>query len=258
VEFRSVASNLRDSFRVLAARASRGEVRELPGVSIASSGVAFQMFNAAFLSAPVGSDVELDHCVQLAEVHFDARGQEWAYWICNGWLDHRVRRRAQQIFSRHNLRLSVELPGMICENLLAPLRPPPRLDIRRVANEPTRDAFCELGSACFNVPLPWFREVFQASGVWGEFVAYVGYADGEPVCTAATVTGSGVVGVYNVGTLPSHRRHGYGEAMVRHALAVARSEHGLTRSILQSTQSGIRLYEQLGFRAVTSVSVYAS
>ena len=216
------------------------------------------MFNAAFLSAPVGSDLELDRCVQLAEVHFDARGLEWAYWICNGWLDTRVRRRSQQILSRHDLRLSVELPGMICEKLLPPLRRAPCLDIRRVANEPTRDAFCALGSTCFNVPLPWFREVFQSPGVWSDFVGYVGYVDGEPVCTAATVTGSGVVGVYNVGTLPGQRRSGYGEALVRHALEAARQEHGVTRSILQSTPAGLRLYEQMGFRTVTSVSVYAS
>ncbi len=258
VEFESVESNLRDSFRVLAARASRGEVREFRGVSIASSGVTFQMFNAAFLSAPVESEQELERRVSLAEVHFEQRGLEWAYWLCDSWLDSRARRKVRQIFARHGLRLSVELPGMLCEQLLPPVRVLPPLEIRRVAGDQTREAFCALGSACFNVPLPWFREVFANAEVWNEFLGYVGYAGGEPVATAATVTGSGVVGVYNVCTLQDYRQRGYGEAVVRHALEQARLRHGIARSILQSTPAGLRLYERMGYRTVTSISVYAS
>jgi hypothetical protein len=56
VTFENVADNLRESFRVVAAGREHGEVRELPGVSIAAAGVTFQMFNAAFLSAPVLSE----------------------------------------------------------------------------------------------------------------------------------------------------------------------------------------------------------
>ncbi|MGO9255215.1 MAG: hypothetical protein ACLQU1_02765 [Bryobacteraceae bacterium] len=48
--FPSVAGNFQESFRVIAASRGAGEIRELPGVSVASSGVTLQMFNAAFLS----------------------------------------------------------------------------------------------------------------------------------------------------------------------------------------------------------------
>ena len=54
-DFRPVEANLRESFRVLARGRERADVMELPGVSIASLGATFQMFNAAFLNAPVGS-----------------------------------------------------------------------------------------------------------------------------------------------------------------------------------------------------------
>src|ERR1700733_13821453 len=47
MDFHPVEENLRQSFRVLAAGRPRCDVIELPGVSIASLGVAFQMFNAA-------------------------------------------------------------------------------------------------------------------------------------------------------------------------------------------------------------------
>ncbi|HLY19298.1 MAG TPA: GNAT family N-acetyltransferase [Bryobacteraceae bacterium] len=258
MEFESVASNLRQSFRVVAAHRAGGELREMEGVSIASAGVAFQMFNAAFLSAPVSSELQLDRRAAQAAVHFAARGQRWAYWICHGWLESRARKRLQPLLHTHHLYQAVELPGMLAETLLPPARQLPPVDVRRVSNGPVKDAFCAIGSLCFNVPLPWFCEVFDGGRVWDEFAAYVGYVNGQPVSTAATVIGGGVVGVYNVATLPDHRRGGFGEAVMRHALEQARLEHGLSRSILQSTPQGFELYRRMGYRTVTSVAVFCS
>ena len=258
MDFETVAVNLRESFRAIAASRAPGEIRELPGVSIASAGVVFQMFNAAFLSAPVASEAELARRIMLPSVHFDARGLEWAYWVCDDWLEARARRRSRQIFQRHGLRHSVDLPGMAAERILPPVKPLPTLEIRRVGDRATRDAFCAIGAFCFHVPLPWFRECFDNDCVWESFIGWVGYVDGEPVSTAATVIGGGVVGVYNVATMPEHQRHGYGETVMRHALAEAQRRHGIGQTILQSTPAGHRLYERMGFRTVTNVAVYAS
>ena len=253
-----VAENLRQSFRTIASSRGAGELRELPGVSIASAGVIFQMFNAAFLSSPVSSAAELDRRVLQATVHFGARGQEWAYWVCDGLLDSGTRRVARRHFERHGLRHSVDLPGMVAERLRPPVRPLPCVEVRRVTGEPLRTSFCAIGSVCFHVPLTWMQEVFDNDSVWDGFSGYLGYVDGEPVCTAAVVAGGGAAGVYNVATLPTHRRSGYGEAVMRHALADAHRRHGLERIVLQSTQQGYELYQQMGFRTVTNVSVYAS
>ncbi len=40
--------------------------------------------------------------------------------------------------------------------------------------------------------------------------------------------------------------------------STTRREHGLERSILQSTPAGYRLYERMGYRTVTKVAVYAA
>jgi ribosomal protein S18 acetylase RimI-like enzyme len=258
MEFESVAANLRESFRVVAAHRSGGELQEMEGVSIASAGVAFQMFNAAFLSAPVVSEAQMDLRVAQAAVHFAARGQSWSYWICNGWLDSRTQRRLPSLLRKRNLHPAVELPGMLSQAILPPVRKLPKMDLRRVWEGPVKDAFCAIGSTCFNVPLAWFSEVFDSPGVWKDFAAYVAYADGAPVSTAATVMGGGVVGVYNVATMPAYRRGGYGEAVMRHALEQARREHGLSRTILQSTPQGFELYRRMGYQTVTSVSVFSS
>ena len=74
--------------------------------------------------------------------------------------------------------------------------------------------------------------------------------------TLATVVSDDVVGVYNVGTLPGHQRHGYGEAVMRHALENARAAHGIEKSILQSTPAGYRLYERMGYQRIASHTVF--
>jgi GNAT superfamily N-acetyltransferase len=258
VTFETVAENLRESFRVIAASRGAGEVRELRGVSIASSNVTFQMFNAAFLSGPVASEAELAQRIMLPKVHFHQRGLGWAYWVCEDFFTPRARRRSRMTFDKHGLRHSVDLPGMAAEGLRPPQRPLPAIDVRRVTAGPAREAFCAIGSLCFHVPLPWFREVFEGDSVWEKFAAYVGYVDGEPVSTAAVVMHAGAAGVYNVATVPEQQRKGYGEAVMRRALEEARRVHGVTRTILQSTPAGHRLYEQMGYRGVTSVAVYST
>ena len=134
----------------------------------------------------------------------------------------------------------------------------PYLEMRRVRSAATCDDFCAIGSTCFHVPLPWFREVFGGEAVWEEFVSWVGYLDGEPVSTASTVTAAGAIGVYNVATLPGYQRRGYGEAILRHAVEQARLQHGISRTALQATTQGLNLYERLGYRTVTRVAVYSS
>ena len=258
MNFQTVADNLRESFRVIAASRGPGEIREFQGVSIAAAGVTFQMFNAAFLSAPVATEAELKQRILLPYLHFNARGLEWAFWVCEDWIGSRALRHSRQVFERHGLRHSVDLPGMVAERILPPVKPLPRLEVRRVCDAATRAAFYAIGSVCFHVPLAWFREVFDSDTVWQSFAAYVGYTDYEPVSTTAIVIGGGAVGVYNVATMPGYQRLGYGEAVMRHALADAQRTHGTERTILQSTQAGYRLYERMGYRTITKVAVYST
>jgi predicted acetyltransferase len=45
---------------------------------------------------------------------------------------------------------------------------------------------------------------------------------------------------------------------MRHALKEARREHGIERTTLQSTPAGYGIYERMGYRTVTKVTVYAA
>ena len=249
--------NLRESFRVLAEGRAKGDVLELPGVSIASLGAKFQMFNAAFLSSPVEDVAELEDRLHHARNHFRSRAMRWSLWICEDWLTKPVRRVLSQKCERVDLRLCAEMPGMAAKRLRGAKRVLPHLEYARVESERALSDFHGIGAVCFHVPMDWFTEVFDSKmpAVRPRFTCWVGYLNGLPVVTAACVRTGKVLGLYNVATAPDHRKRGFAEAITRH---VVETEGDADLLVLQSTAHGFGLYERLGFRPVTRVLVYNS
>lgn len=263
-EFESLEANLRQSFRVLAQGRPHADVREIEGVSIASLGAEFQMFNAAFLNSRVTGREDLEGRLARAQAVFKARRMAWAFWICEDWLAWPARRSLPGVCEKFGLRAVAEMPGMVADSLREtrrvslPRRDAPRMEVVLARSARTMADFRSVGSVCFHVPAAWFREVFDDSMPAREFVCWVGYRDGLPVATAATVVSHNVIGVYNVATMPEERGRGYGEAITRHAIGEAARQSGLMRVILQSTAQGERLYKRLGFREVSRVIVFNS
>ncbi len=259
MSFLEVADNLRQSFRALADGRPRGDVLELPGVSIASLGVSFQMFNAAFFSEHVDTQNTFEERLRAAKAHFDSRGLPWSFWICEDWLAHGIRRRLSRTCESFGLRLSAEMPGMVADRTKPPARPLPEMEVRRVEAGTVLNDFRAIGSTCFHVPIAWFSEVFD-EGVAARhtFICWVGYRDGTPVATAASIRSNGTLGIYNVATAPEHRRRGYGEAITRYAIDAGLREGGPSRLVLQSTSQGHGIYDRMGFRPVTRLLVYNS
>ncbi len=270
MDFHLIEENLRQSFRALVPGRPFGRVVELPGVSIASLGVEFQMFNAAFLSARVDNSDELKRRIETARGHFDREGIPWSFWVCEDWLGWLARRKLGAVFGRNGLRCSSEMPGMAA-TALAPLRQPlPRLDLRRVDSAKALADFRMVGALCFHVPGNWFAEVFDSTDPEARpgFRTLVGYLDGEAVATAAYVAspatagpgiaGPGAVGLYNIATIPAKRGRGIGEAVTRLAADAARAETGRVPVVLQSSAMGRDLYQRLGFKTVARISVYNS
>jgi N-acetylglutamate synthase len=109
---------------------------------------------------------------------------------------------------------------------------------------------CAVAGPAFGAPPEVFAqiitsEVVALTGVRG----YVGEIGGEPVVTAMTITIGDGVGVFNVATLPHHRRRGYGAAITARAISDARRD-GASWAWLQSSDAGYGVYERLGFATV--------
>ena len=84
---------------------------------------------------------------------------------------------------------------------------------------------------------------------------YLGYWRGEAVATASTVVGAGVVGLYQVATLPQARGFGLGTAISLAAMQDAR-RRGQRQAILHSTPMALSVYRRLGFEPVTNLDIY--
>jgi ribosomal protein S18 acetylase RimI-like enzyme len=88
---------------------------------------------------------------------------------------------------------------------------------------------------------------------------YLAYRGEEPVGTALCVVDGGVAGIYSVATLRAHRRQGVATALMRRAIADARSA-GAELVCLECASGGeaIPLYTSLGFEPAHESVLWAA
>jgi GNAT superfamily N-acetyltransferase len=196
---------------------------------------------------------------RLAECarYFAPRTMRWSFWLCEDLLDYSTRRRARSLLMDRDLRPISQAPGMLAESLAPALRPLPKIECVPVADRPTRQAFGALTAVSFDIPMAIAKAVYEPERAWfGDYRGYVGLAGGRPVAIIAIVATPEALGVYSLSTLPECRRMGYGEALLREAVAVEQRRTGIERVVLQSTDAGYSLYRRLGFHEIAKFSVY--
>lgn len=253
-----MAENLLQALRFFGHARIGSEIQDLPGVSLIFCGLNYAAFNAALLAQPIETNSgDLSRLVEIATTRFEARDLRWTYWVCDDFLGQSVRREADRIFSHYGLRPLTEAPGMYTEKLLPPDRKLPELEVRPVTDAATRNAFAEIMSVTFEIPHAVCASIYGTERAWaGDFHGYVGFANGQAVTSAAASITGEVIGLYSVATLPTHRRRGYAEAIMRQVIARAQQNGEVTRTVLQSTRSGFSLYKRMGYRTVTNFNVY--
>ncbi len=84
---------------------------------------------------------------------------------------------------------------------------------------------------------------------------YTGYLDGKPVAVSSLVMAADLAGVYAVATLPEARKRGIGTAMTLHAMAEGKIR-GANTAVLQATEPGKPIYEEIGFTTIYEYEVY--
>lgn len=108
----------------------------------------------------------------------------------------------------------------------------------------------DLAAAGFEAPVEAFRKLMTPAVMKRPGVScYLGDLCGTAVATAISVRIDSHVGIFNVATLPTHRRCGYGAAITSRAVRDALHD-GADWAWLQSTEAGYRIYERLGFRSL--------
>jgi len=233
-------------------RSRSGEVSRFSGLTAAWMNVTWPACNLTFLSEPVRDEADLESRARAALEHASGRDRGWVFFVCTELLPEDLRPSSLEILSRCGLNQAVELTGMAADRLLPPRRPLPDLDLRRVGDRDTRRAFGEINAAAYGMPVEWGHEALDVEALWGsEAFGVVGYLDGKPVTTSETIALDGILYVALVATLPEHQKKGYAEVAMRHSLTLASAATGFEKTILQASQEGLRLYQEMGYRATS-------
>ena len=257
-EIRAISENLVEALRFFGRARPHAEVRDLTGVSLIFCGLNYAAFNAALLTAPIDNDnTSLVRLIEVSASQFDFLRLRWTFWLCNDFLSRSLSRQAPHIFLRHHLRALTQAPGMYAERLRPPQRKLPAVEMREVRDAATRATFAEVMSIAFEIPHSVAAAVYGSEQAWhGTLKGYIGFVNGKAVTTAAaTITGD-VIGLYSVATLPQYRRLGFAEAIMRQVIDEATRTRNVERTVLQSTSSGLSLYEKMGYRTITNFDVY--
>lgn len=255
--YETVERNLREAMQCYACCSAQGEVRELTGAVIASSGIDYSVFNSVMFTSPIESVADLDARISHAEVHFRARGLGWSCWLCEDLLAPAVQKAARQFFVSRRMKVAAQPPGMYADRIWPRDRQPAKMRIRRVEDGRTRFDFADVASVVFALPFAISEKIYVPESTWrGKMTGWVGYEAERAVSIVATVVSEAAVGIYSLATIPHFQRQGYAETLMRHALETAQRETGIEKSILQTTKAGMGLYKRMGYRPVTNFSVY--
>jgi ribosomal protein S18 acetylase RimI-like enzyme len=161
----------------------------------------------------------------------------------------------------HGLALDEVIPGLArsIEGWVPPVVD--GVETELVSDDDSFQLAVEVMFAGFEMPeaiMPGFVERYRDFCIGPEAInrLFIARLGGRAVALALGFSMDGVVGVYNVATVPDARRRGAGSAATAAAMADARAR-GAHTAILESSAIGLSLYERLGFRQVCEVTILA-
>jgi len=239
--------NLAGHFSFLPGQTEGMLVEERSDLVLVDSGLPSDTFNAV-CRAKLGRE-NAARRIEAAVLHFRRKNLSFSWWVgllCEpATLDEELK--------KHGLSFAEKEVGMAADisRLPEPTTIPDGLKIRRVSDERELSDYARVIAANWNptdeaVSAFYTRVATPALASDCPARFFLGYAQGKPVAARECFLYAGVAGVYNVVTLTTARRRGFGRALTLAALQEAR-EAGYSTAVLQASDQGESIYTRLGF-----------
>lgn len=242
-----IAAGIIGATRIRFGAVAVAELVEVDGLLVAISNLPAPELNSAYV---VRGPTDPASALAAAEAELSMRGMGFGVDLEAGRhpsVDAAVR--------AAGLEMIVVRPAMAARvQDLDPAEPPDGVAIRPIETSEDASALARVDAEAFEGDLG-ISERFYAAGIVGVegchgFVAW----DGEvPVGTGVAYEHAGSVGIYGVSVVPAARRRGIGAALT---VACARAFPDADLAWLQASETGLGVYERLGFRRIVDWQVW--
>lgn len=237
--------NFIGSYRKLVEHSPGGETCEFGGVFAFVTGLPIGMFNGCIVAAPATAG---DLTAALDWI--DDRDVPYRLWMHEELTDH-LAQTAERAMEQD--------PWLVPQMILQPAPelplPAPGVSLAAVSDGRSLDEYRSIyveGGMSDDVA----RRLFAASmAADSDVELVVAYLEDRPIGTSLAIRTGGVAGVYAVGTLAGARRRGVGTAATWAAVAAGQA-WGCDTIVLQASEMGFPMYQQMGFRTIVRYAVF--
>lgn len=237
MEARAVANAIFESQVAMCDLVSHGATRRFGGATAMVSGIDHPNFNAVSPMGPTNADEISD-----ALAYLKGLGPPYSAMLIRGEDDY-----LGPTLRAAGMSAVYEIPAMVCLDF-RPVSWPDGLI--RVDGPDAVDAHRQLIVDSFKLPPDLVAALVGTDLVSHPMASVVaGYVGGHPVTTALSIRIDDIIAVFNVATDQNHRGKGYGAAATA-AVMEPSFTAGATAAVLQSSPSGLSVYQSLGFATV--------
>lgn len=243
-----VSQNLRITFEKLTEHSPEGAYEHFGSVKAVSAGVPTPTFNRVF----VFDQFEIQDLLSAID-WFDNRDDP--FWVTG------VRSLEEDIESalsdRSHEKSENRQPGMAL-GLSSDLQAPETdAAMEPVSNESEFDEWVAVAESVFDFAPETTRLITPKTVLSDDSLRFLlGRVDEEPAACGILSLHEGVAGLYLIGVEEDFRRRGIGEAMTWELLRLGK-EQDAEIGVLQSTEMGYPLYEQMGFETEIEFRFFA-
>ena len=242
------------AWRLMCAGAPGYAEQQANGIHYVFSGIPIAFFNIALMTDSSVAAETLGAAAQKAREWASKRGVPWLFVVTNEALA--AGTDAAAALDSCGMVPAMPLTGMIAQNVAPPSNLPAELELLRPQDDGRCSALVDVNGLAYDMDLDAAKEILGKQAFWSGHFPALGLADGTPACAAAVMMVDGYRYVALVATDPARQRRGYGELVMRHALALSAQTHGDVPTTLHATEAGRPIYERMGYVPIAAHTVF--